>query len=294
MEFIIDEKNYFSRIDKFLRKNLPNVPLNEIYKLLRTGKIYINGKRVKEQNFPLEVGDLIKVEIELSNYSRKKEYELKPKDIKLDIIYEDENIVVINKGPNLSVQPGKGVGTSVIEGLLYYGEKKGFEPFLVHRLDKNTSGVLIVAQSRKVARYLGDIIASREVEKRYVTLVIGRSTEQIIEYPVDDLPAKSIIKVKKNFITHLGEFTLLDVEIETGRKHQIRKHLAAVGTPVIGDDTYGDFKINREFKRSYGLKRQFLHCQSMKLSFDGKRIEFFAPLSKDLEEVIEKMERDKI
>ncbi len=293
MDFFVDEKNYFSRIDKFLRKSLPNVPLSEIYKLLRTGKVYINGKKVKEQNFPLEIGDFVKVDIDLSSYSRKKEFELKPKEMNLDIIYEDESIIVINKPPKLSVQPGKGVGVSIIEGLLYYGDKNGFDPFLVHRLDKDTSGVLIVAKSRNVARQLGALITSREVEKKYITLVVGKAKEQTIEFPVDNLPAKSIVKVKRFFKTKLGEFTLLDVEIETGRKHQIRKHLSAVGTPVVGDDTYGDFKINREFKNLYGLKRQFLHCQSMKLAFEGKRLEFFAPLPADLVEVLKKMERDK-
>uniref|UniRef100_A0A7C5U8H0 Pseudouridine synthase n=1 Tax=Fervidobacterium nodosum TaxID=2424 RepID=A0A7C5U8H0_9BACT len=294
-EWNVDESNYFSRIDKFLRKVLKNVPLSAIYKLFRTGKVYINGTRVKEPSTKLTLGDNVQIIGEdLSKYNRDYK-ELKPAKMKLDIIYEDETILVINKPAGVSVHPGKNVNKpSLIEGLKYYGEKNGFEPFLVHRLDRDTSGVMIIAKDRNTARELSELISSRNVEKKYIALVFGKASNMVIEEPIDDQYAKTIVKPIKHFKTYLNgertELSLLEVEIETGRKHQIRKHLALKEFPIVCDKDYGDFRLNRQFTKKYELKRHFLHCKRMKFSYNGKEYDINAPLSEDLQKVIKLIE----
>jgi len=293
----VNDSNYFSRADKFLRNVLKNVPLSAIYKLFRTGKVYVNGERVKEPSKKLEIGYTVEVRNEdLSKYSRNYK-EPRSTNMKLDILFEDDEIIVINKHAGVSVHPGKNLGKpSIIEGLKYYGEKKSFEPFLVHRLDKETSGVLIVAKNRQVARELGEIISSRFVEKEYVAMVFGRIERQKIDTPIDSMQAKTIVRPAKRFNTKLEgkwvELTLLDVKIETGRKHQIRKHLSAKGFPIVCDNDYGDFRLNRAFSKKYGLKRQFLHCKRMALSFHGKSYEFISKLSEDLQMVLNALESE--
>jgi len=295
--WLVDNNNYFSRVDKFLRNVLKNVPLSAIYKLFRTGKVYVNDKRVKEPSMKLEIGDRVEIKNEdISKYNREFK-ELKSAKMKLDIIFEDDELIVVNKPAGISVHPGKNVNKpSIIEGLKYYGEKTGFEPFLVHRLDKETSGVLIVAKNRQTARELSEMISSRNVEKRYVTMVFGRAERQEINVPIDSQEARTIIKPLKVFRTKIGgewvELTLLDVEIETGRKHQIRKHLSMKNLPIICDNDYGNFRLNRAFSKKYGLKRQFLHCKKMALSFHGKSYQFIAELSEDLQTVLKVLESE--
>jgi len=294
-EWNVDESNYFSRIDKFLRKVLKNVPLSAIYKLFRTGKVYVNNTRIKEPSSKLNLGDVVKIIGEdLSKYSRDYK-ELKPAKMKLDIIYEDEILLAINKPAGVSVHPGKNVNKpSLIEGLKYYGEKNNFEPFLVHRLDRDTSGVMIIAKDRNTARELSNIISSRNVEKKYIALVFGKISSMVIEEPIDNQYAKTIAKPIKYFKTYLNsekiDLSFLEVEIETGRKHQIRKHLSLKGFPIVCDKDYGDFRRNRQFMKKYELKRHFLHCKQMKFTFDGKQYDITAMLSEDLQKIIKLLE----
>ena len=295
--FIVDESNYFSRIDKFLRNALKNVPLSAIYKILRTGKVYINGKKAKEPSEKIEIGDRIEIRGEdVSKYNRDFK-ELRPAKMKLNILLEDEDIIVLNKPAGVSVHPGKFVNKpSLIEGLKYYGEKNGFEPFLVHRLDKDTSGVLIVAKNRQVARELSELISSRDVEKVYIALVFGIVKPQRITLPVDGQEAVSVVSPINTFKSRLSskaqDLTLLRVEIETGRKHQIRKHLAGIGAPIVCDNDYGDFRMNREFEKKYGLKRHFLHCNRMSFYFKGRYYNLEADVGDDLKHVLKVVESE--
>lgn len=291
--WIVDERNYFSRLDKFLRHELKHVPLSAIYKFIRTGKVYVNKKRVKNASAKLEIGDIIEIVGEdLSKYSR--DYtELKPVSMKLDIIYEDTRLMAVNKPAGVSVHPGKNVSKpSLVEGLMYYAQKNGFEVFLVHRLDKETSGVLVVAKDRNAARVLSELISSRFVLKKYVALVFGKiSSPRSIDKPVDGQEALTKITPLRQYRWNASgveqHLTLLDVEIETGRKHQIRKHLAGIGTPIVCDAQYGDFKLNRLFSKQFGLRRHFLHCKLLAFEFEGKRYEFEAGLPKDLTMVLD-------
>ncbi|MGQ9856962.1 MAG: RluA family pseudouridine synthase [Fervidobacterium sp.] len=297
--FVVDESNYFSRIDKFLRNALKNVPLSALYKFLRTGKVYINGKKVKEPSEKIEIGDRVEIRDEdVEKYSRDVK-ELRPVKMKLNILFEDEELIVLNKPAGVSVHPGKAVNKpSLIEGLKHYGEKNGFEPFLVHRLDKDTSGVLIVAKNRQAARELSELISSRDVEKIYTALVFGTVKPQKITLPVDGQEAISNVKPIKRFKSKISgksqELTLLRVEIETGRKHQIRKHLAGIGAPIVCDNDYGDFRMNREFEKKYSLKRHFLHCSRMVFSFRGRHYDFEAELGEDLKLVLKLLEAENV
>lgn len=294
-EWNVNQANYFSRIDKFLRKVLKNVPLSAVYKLFRTGKVYINGTRIKEPSTKLNLGDVVQIIGEdISKYNRDYK-ELKPTRMKLDIVYEDETILAINKPAGVSVHPGKNVNKpSLIEGLKYYGEKNNFEPFLVHRLDRETSGVMIIAKNRNTARELSELISSRNVEKKYITLVFGKVSNMVIEEPIDNQYAKTVVRPIKHFKAYLNsekiDLSLLEVDIETGRKHQIRKHLALKGFPIVCDKDYGDFRRNRQFTKKYGLKRHFLHCKQMRFTYNGKGYDINAPISEDLQNVVKLIE----
>lgn len=290
--WIVDEENYFRRIDKFLRHVLHHVPLSALYKLLRTGKVKLNGRTVREVSERLEIGDLVEVvDEDLSRFNRSVP-QLRPATLDLKVILEDESLLAISKPAGVSVHPGHRVTKpSLIEGVLAYARERGFEPFLVHRLDKDTSGVLIVAKSRLVARELSELFSSKSVGKTYVALVFGivrRPT--VIDRPLDGLHSRSFVEPIETFgLTLAGRevpLTLVRVKIETGRKHQIRRHLASIGCPVVCDGDYGNFKLNREFTREYGLGRQFLHCASIRFEFRGVDYLINDDLASDLQAVL--------
>ncbi|MBO8139609.1 MAG: RluA family pseudouridine synthase [Thermosipho sp. (in: Bacteria)] len=288
---IVNENNYYTRLDKFLRKNFQNIPLSAIYKMIRKGKVYVNGKKVKNPSYNIEIGDSIEIKEDIANYNRDTNKSIKPIKMNLNIVYEDEDILIINKPAGISIHPGKGTHiATLIEGLIYYGNQNNFKPLLVHRLDKHTSGILIIAKNAPASRILSEIISSREMEKQYVTLVVGKTNKSgKIDLPLDEKDSLTIYNTKNIFKTDTGYFSLLNVEIKTGRKHQIRKHFALIKHPVVGDDVYGDRRLNREFKRQFGLKRYFLHCNKMSFFYKGKRIEAIADLPEDLTKVIKKL-----
>lgn len=286
----IDENNHFRRLDKFIRKNFPKIKLASIYKLIRKGNVKVNGVRVKDENFELKIGDLIEIFIYKGAF-REEKRKIRPIQIELDVLYEDEKILVIDKPAGLSVHLGTNVSKpTILEALLFYGQKNNFTPFLVHRLDKYTSGILVVAKDRKVARILSNILKSREIEKYYLTLVKGTlKANGRINEPINGKEALTFYKVVRNY----EDVTLLEVRIMTGRKHQIRKHMANLKHPVIGDDLYGDWKFNRNFRNYYGLKRHFLHSYKVvfKNPFNGKILTLESRLPRDLKEVLEKLEK---
>ncbi len=289
-EVVVTEENYYRRLDKFLRKNLPEVPLSAVYKFIRKGKVYVNGKRVKNNSLELEVGDRVSIRfVDIDKFRRRKENELVPQEIPLDIVYEDPNMIVLNKTAGIALHPGKNIHvTTLIEGLLYYGNEKGFQPHLVHRLDLNTSGALIVAKNKEAARILTDAFKRRLIGKEYIALVRGKTeTKGVVDTPLDDQPAVT----EYELISFKDDLSLIRVRIKTGRKHQIRRHMSIIGHHVVGDNKYGDKAFNREIKRKTGLKRQFLHC--LKLSIPegifGKKMVFTAPLPSDLTAVLKKL-----
>ncbi len=283
-------ENFYARLDKFLRNHLKQIPLSEIYKFLRKGLVKVNNKVVREPSYELQIGDKITVEADPSVYKKEKG-EVRPIPIKLDILYEDENLLAVDKKPNIALHPGEGTkGTTLIQGLMFYGKKNGFKPFLVHRLDRETSGVLLVAKNLRTARTLSQMFRDRLIQKEYITLVYGNLHGRgIIDKDIDGAQSITEYRVLKNY----ENVTLLRVIPHTGRTHQIRKHMAMIGHPVIGDKLYGIKEINDIFKDRYKLRRQFLHC--VRLIFANPtiwgKLNIKAPLSEDLRRVIEGLSR---
>lgn len=290
LEYTVNSENLYSRLDKFLRKQLSDVPLSEIYKLLRTGKICVNGRPTKNPSYELEPGDKVQINEDLSKYSRQTSL-VRPIPIKLDILYEDEDLIVLNKRAGIALHPGdRTIGTTLIHGLMFYGKQKGFTPHLVHRLDRDTSGVLLVAKNNKSARTLSHMFRERLVEKEYLALVAGRlQGNGKIDLTLDGLEAVTEYIVLESF----DRATLVRVFLHTGRTHQIRRHFAAVGNPVIGDTMYGDKNVNRYFHQEFGLRRQFLHCLRMSFMHPSRpdRINVKAPMPEELKQVLERLRR---
>lgn len=293
----VDEKNYYSRLDTFIRKNFPEIKLGAIYSLIRRGFVKVNGKRVRKNNYLLNIGDTVKIildEDRLEDIKRPVTPSLKARPMNLDIIYEDKDFLVINKPPKVSVHPGnKEEKVTIIEGVMYYSNGE-FEPHLVHRLDKLTSGVMIIAKSKQTARDISHLIKSRESQKFYIALLVGelKNKKGKLTSLVDEKEAYLKYEIIEKFKTNQGTFTLVGIELLTGRKHQIRVQFADAGYPVAGDDTYGDREINKILKKNYNLKRFFLHANKISFNYNGTQYEFIAPLSQDLQIVLARLKED--
>ena len=299
----VTEENYFNRMDKFLRKTLEELKMASLYKIIRKGDVKVNGKRTKDPASSLQIGDELSIYLPSDDTKREKikrvsngKRELKPVKMKLDIIMEDTNLLAINKDAGISVHPGTGEENraTLIEGLMFYGQQKGFDPYLVHRLDRDTSGVLLISKKRQLARRLSALIANKNVHKEYTCLFSGRVKSQFTcDGPIDEKEALSIIypsSVYKMKDPQSGWFTLATVVIESGRKHQIRRHLTQAGYPVAGDDRYGNRDLNHELSR-IGLKRQFLHCSKMSFFDPVGETEYNlkAELKRDLKDFLKKL-----
>ena len=290
----VEKQSYYRRLDRFLRKKLPDVPLSVIYKFLRKGKVYVNGRRARDPSFELEVGDVVEIRyVNLERFKRIEKDSLEPQPMEFDIIFEDDRYLVLNKPPSIALHPGKGIHVAtLIEGLMYYGREKGFTPHLVHRLDKQTSGVLIVAKDVESARILGELFRDRKVRKIYICLVKGIvEKSRIVSEPIESQDASTEYIVLKNY----DDVSLLKVIPYTGRKHQIRRHMSSINHPIAGDGLYGDKEFNRQFKRKYGLKRFFLHCKEVSF-FDPwkmEKVRFESPLPEDLSKVLSLLEKER-
>ena len=294
----VHEKNWYARLDKFLRKGLDDIKLTAIYSLIRKGEVKVNTKRVKKPDYLLQIGDIVEVYLPDREDGKERitrdlsdKRKLIPRSINLPRIYEDEAIIVLDKPSGLSIHPGEGIHqkTTIIEGLLFEGKEKGYEPYLVHRLDKDTSGLLVIAKSIDAARILGESFRNRNTEKRYFALVGGTvSHEETIDDPLDGKEARTQLAPLSVYKREDRSLTLLDVEIFTGRKHQIRRHLSLREHPILGDMVYGNPELNR-WARGNGLKRLFL--QSHDLLFPhpitGETVRFSLPLNNELQAFVQ-------
>ena len=243
------------------------------------------------------------------HYAPEKEFQEK-KDLGLEIIYENDDFIIFNKLSGVIVQGAQDNSKSLSLHLAYYkdkiDDKSDFEYFHVHRLDKDTSGALVVAKNRVALRELNKIFRTREIKKKYLALVVGKPKEKegMIEVFMkrnpegsrekmsivsenDSLSKKSIslYKVISEYEKEGNIFSLIEVEIKTGITHQIRVHMKSLGCPIVGDKMYGNSYINQEYNEV--LDRQFLHAKSISFTFDNNLYNFEADLTEDLKNFLE-------
>ena len=288
------------RVDNFLRKLLPGVPNSLIYKIIRDGQVRVNSGRIKPL-YRLKPKDIVRIppvsidcapEIISSNLI---------KNIRSNILFENSDFFVINKPPGIAVHSGTKIKHDIISSLKSLNKYKNIA--LVHRLDKNTSGCLIISKNYHTASTLGKIFKENNVNKQYIALLSGqlKSKNIAINQPLlrerqnyknsitiskEGKPSSSVLTLKHQFKSSC----LVDINIMTGRTHQIRVHSSSIGNPVCGDTKYGDVKINKQL-RLFGLKRMFLHAQ--KISFFYKKNYIFeAKLPEDLSNVVKNLKYD--
>lgn len=217
----------------------------------------------------------------------------KNKIINLNFIFQTPDFAILNKPCGLASQSGSGISEEEsLAGMLdIWARQEGldFKPALVHRLDKDTSGLIIAALSGEALRGFGKIIREREIKKEYLALVKGNMPQKSgnisMPLPGDAKISESVWSREKSF----GEYDLVRVGLGTGRKHQIRIHFAEIGHPLLGDSKHGDFALNRKFKKDFGLSRLFLHATLLEFNWKGKKIKLEAELPAELKVVLEKI-----
>lgn len=303
----IDEGSETQRIDNFLFKHLKGVPKSHIYRILRSGEVRLNSKRV-DATYRLKIGDKLRIPpVRLSLPADNGEPKAAAHPLfSRHILYQDDALLAINKPAGTAVHGGSGISRGVIEQMrLEHPEFKFLE--LVHRLDRETSGVLLLAKKRSALVELHRAMREGGMEKRYLTLVKGvwRNAKQSVQLPLlkyvtgsgerrvsvndEGLASHTVFTLKKTW----PEFSLLEAELKTGRTHQIRVHLAYLGFPIAGDDKYGDFPLNKQLQKQ-GLKRMFLHAYKMtfKHPLTGEKLSLEAPLPEDLERFLSRLDAE--
>jgi 23S rRNA pseudouridine1911/1915/1917 synthase len=291
------------RLDSVTAKQFTQFSRAHIQKWIKEGNLLLDGKTVKPKQ-PLKVSQIISIET-----SEDPVLKDEPEDIPIQIIFEDEDIIILNKQPGLVVHPGAGNQTgTLVNALLYYDEELGFLPRagIVHRLDKGTSGIMVVAKNEFSYLHLISQLKERKVKRDYLALVVGEPISGLtIDEPIGRHPkhrTKQAVNVKgKEAITtfkiqdKIGGYTVLNVSLETGRTHQIRVHLAFIGFPILGDSVYGGRKkfaagTSESLKKEISkFSRQALHAEKLEFTHPtlGKKANFSAKTPNDLINLIE-------
>ncbi len=296
----ISEDRAGQRIDNFLRSELPGVPKGRVYRLLRRGEVRVNGGRIRAE-YKLQEGDEVRIPPVRINTGAPPPPAKLAADMLDRVLYEDKRLLVINKPTGFAVHGGSGISHGVIE-LTRHARPDLKDLSLVHRIDRETSGCLVMAKRRSALRELHECFREGQVEKNYLALAVGdwQYGEQLIDVPLHVQNRKGgerhviVSESGKSAQTRIslsrtyGVYSLLQCAPVTGRTHQIRVHLQHAGHPIIGDDRYGDADANKQAKR-LGLKRLFLHAQSIAFADkSGNDMHFTAPLADDLEQFLSK------
>jgi 23S rRNA pseudouridine955/2504/2580 synthase len=291
------------RIDNFLLRHLKGAPKSYIYRILRKGEVRVNKGRIKA-HYKLNAGDWVRippVRMSLRDSGNKSAPNALLHRLSQAIVYEDERFLVIDKPSGVAVHGGSGVNVGVIEALRQIRpEARHLE--LVHRLDRDTSGCLLISKRPSALRILHELMRHNQIDKRYLALVSGswRKGIQTVDKPlkknmlqsgerivrVDPQGKASQTRFKR--LQRFNKATLVEVELLSGRTHQIRVHSAWLGSPVLGDRKYGDTEANNDMK-ARGLRRLFLHAYQLKLRWPGERHDLIikTPLPEDLKQVLE-------
>lgn len=296
------------RVDNYLMRVLKTVPRTRIYRLLRRGEVRVNGKRAAP-DLRLQAGDRVRippvrVEAEIPPLAPPASLRTRLENA---VIYEDRHLIALDKPAGIAVHGGSGLSLGVIEALRAQRPRETLE--LVHRLDRDTSGCLLVARDRKTLRELHALIREGAMEKKYLALVRGnwqhgelrvdaplatdhrRGGERHVRTAAHGKESVSVFRPLQSFGARA---TLMEVDIHTGRTHQIRVHASHAGHALAGDEKYGDPEFNREM-RTFGLERLFLHAHSIAFDWPGSAApaHFSAPLSADLKAVLDKLQAER-
>ncbi len=296
----IDEEQAGQRIDNFLRRELPGVPKSRVYRILRKGEVRVNGGRVRAE-YKLQPGDVVRVPPVRVRPDGEPPASGAMRDLTDRVLFEDKLLLVIDKPSGVAVHGGSGISHGVIE-ILRAARPELRDLSLVHRLDKGTSGCLVLAKRRSMLRNLHEKFREGIVEKNYLALGVGdwqygdytvdapllvthrKGGERHVVVRKDGKPAKTRIKLSRTY----GKFSLLQCRPLSGRTHQIRVHLQSIEHPIAGDDRYGDPEINKRVAK-HGLKRLFLHAQSISFPDEhGNELHFTSPLADDLQRFLDK------
>lgn len=299
----IDDGHCGQRLDNFLITQLKGVPKTRIYRMVRKGEVRVNKGRV-DVNYKLETGDIVRIPpVRVAE---------KPDDIIVQptlryslehhILYEDDGFIVLNKPSGFAVHGGSGIHSGIIEGLRQIRPQQKFLE-LVHRLDKETSGCLLIAKKRSVLKALHELFRGDGMQKTYLALLSGqfKRKKQRVDVPLLKniavggermVTVSQAGKPAETLFTRLKQFTdatLVHAAPKTGRTHQIRVHAAWLGCPIVGDERYGNDDINKAFKKR-GYKRLFLHAEQLQFTHPqtGKALHFLAPLPNDLQELLDR------
>jgi 23S rRNA pseudouridine955/2504/2580 synthase len=280
------------KLENFLKKRFP---IGYVRRLFRKNGVRLNGKRSKPDDL-IVPGDCVQVYIPYEKALKSTRPRIES-NANLNIIFEDNEILVIHKPAGISVHEGKDVlkRHSILGILEAKYCARGITPRLIHRLDKDTSGLLLTAKNEETAKQFERLFADGSVEKKYECLLVGRlqQNEGILDFPLPGRDGKLVraltqYRVAKRF----SETTLVRAIISTGRMHQIRLHFARHGHPVVMDDQHGDFSFNKRFRKEYGLRRQFLHASHLTIEQRGKRRSWTAPLPADLAKTLRLLTSD--
>ena len=298
---ILEDEFVGIRIDKYLNEINEDYTRSFVQKMIEEGNVTVNGKTVKA-SYKLKKNDVIDIE-EIENT----ELEVEAEDIPLDIVYEDEDLIIVNKAKGMVVHPGNGNYTGTLVNALLFTHKDRLStingvvrPGIVHRIDKDTSGIIVVAKNDKAHKMLSSAFKVHDITRKYIAVVkgivekdnikidlpIGRSTTDRIKMAVTEKNSREAIthiKVLKRF--YESGYTLVEAKLETGRTHQIRVHMSYIGHPLLGDDTYGPAK------NEFGISGQVLHAKTLGFNHPttGKYIEFEQEEPEEFKEILNKL-----
>jgi len=311
LEYRVTDDHAGVRLDKFLKKTLASVPFSHLFKMIRVKKIRVNGKRATPEQ-PLAAGDVITVrgtDHQLLGDRERKAAPAPEVDLsQLSVLFEDDWIVILDKPSGMAAHTGSGItGGTVVDVVRAYLGPKGirndFAASPAHRIDRETSGVLLVAKRRPAMVHFTDVFTNHLAKKKYLVLVKGKLQKEsgLIDIPLAEHQQTAESRERRGVnmqeartryqvVCQTDHVAYVQCTIETGRTHQIRRHFAALGHPVAGDPKHGDFAFNRDAKAKWGLKRLFLH--SARLEFphpeDQRKMVVEAKLPEELVDVLKR------
>lgn len=294
-----EEDEIGKRIDVYIAEYKEELSRSRVQKLIENGLVTVNGKAVKS-NYKLRKGDILEVEI-----PDPEPLEIEAEDIPLDIIYEDKDVAIVNKPQGMVVHPAPGhYSGTLVNALMYHckddlsGINGQMRPGIVHRIDKDTSGVLMIAKSDAAHNSLAQQLAVHSITRKYYAVVCGNIKEDsgTVDKPIGRSPKDrkkmAVVQGGRRAVTHYrvlerfgGKYTLIEAQLETGRTHQIRVHMASLGHPLLGDTVYGSEK------QPFKLQGQVLHAKVLGFNHpsDGRYVEFESPLPEYFEKLLTKL-----